>query len=90
MMKQVFAAGALALALAVFGAAFGGAGAVAQQRDTTGMPLAKYCNTVPNLSVKRRDAIETWVALCTVWFQAHHDRPRPPPKDAKPAKPEKE
>ena len=86
MMKQVFAAGALALALAVFG----GAGAVAQQRDTTGMPLAKYCNTVPHLSVQRRDAIETWVALCTVWFQAHHDRPRPPPKDAKPAKPEKE
>ncbi|MDP6572587.1 MAG: hypothetical protein QGI63_10135 [Rhodospirillales bacterium] len=86
MMKHVFAAGALALALGLFG----GTGAAAQQRDTTGMPLAKYCNTVPNLSVKRRDAIDTWVSLCTVWFQAHRDRPRPPPKDAKPAKPVKE
>ncbi len=81
MMKQFFAAGALALALA-----FGAAGAAAQQRDTTGMPLAKYCNIVPNLSVKRGDAIDTWVALCTVWFQANCDKPPPPPKDAKPEK----
>ncbi len=81
MMKQFFAAGALAFALA-----FGAVGAAAQQRDTTGMPLAKYCNIVPNLSVKRGDAVDTWVALCTVWFQAHRDKLPPPPKDAKPEK----
>ena len=83
MMKHVFVAGALALALSLFAVT----GAAAQQRDATGMPLAKYCNIVPNLSVKRGDAVDTWVALCTVWFQAHrNDAPEPP----KPAKPEKE
>ena len=85
MIKQFLTAGALALAINLFSAA----GAEAQQRDTTGMPLAKYCNTVPNLSVKRRDAIDTWVSLCTVWFQAHPVKPRPLPEGAKPAKPEK-
>ena len=85
MMKQVLAAGVLALALSLFG----GAETAAQQRDTKGMPLEKYCNTVPNLSVKRRDAIDTWVSLCTVWFEAHRDKPKPPPKNAKPDKPDK-
>ena len=85
MMKHLFVAGALALALNLFGAA----GAAAQQRDTTGMPLEKYCNTVPNLSVKRRDAIDTWVSLCTVWFEAHGDKRQPPPRPPEGAKPEK-
>ena len=89
MMKQVFAAGALVLALAVLGATFGAAGAAAQLRDATGMALSKYCNIVPNLSVKRRDAVDTWVALCTVWFRAQRDKPPAPPKAAKPAKPAK-
>lgn len=82
MMKHIFAAGAQALALGLFAAA----GAAAQQRDTTGMPLAKYCNIVPNLSVKRRDAIDTWVSLCTVWFEAQRKRPPPPPRPPKPEK----
>ena len=59
-MKHLFATGALALSL------FGVAAAAAQHRYNKGMPLDQQYKIAPNLSVKRRNAIDTWVSLCTV------------------------
>ncbi len=44
--------------------------ALAEQAGDAGMPLAQYCNTVPALQVQRRDSVDNWIRICTVWLNA--------------------
>lgn len=43
----------------------------------SGVPLTYYCTHVPDLSVNRPDAADTWVKICTVYFKAQPNRPAP-------------
>jgi hypothetical protein len=36
--------------------------------DQSGLPLSYYCAHVPDLSVKRSDAVGDWLNICTLYF----------------------
>lgn len=42
------------------------------------LPLSHYCTHVPDLSVNRPDSVDTWVKICTVFFNAKIAPPGPP------------
>ncbi len=77
---QIFAV--VAVSAAVVSAA-----AAAQQKPPThaeaqgGLPLSYYCSHVPELTVNRPHAVDDWVRICTVYFNA---RPHPPDSQAAP------
>lgn len=72
------------LGVAIIGLALAGP-ALAEQAGAAGKPLAQYCNTVPDLSAQRSDAVDNWVKICTVWFAANRPaEPRPPRDDPRP------
>lgn len=59
----------VALTLGLMLALAAAAGALAEQKDSSGVPLETYCNTAPDLGVRTKDSVDNWVAICTVWFQ---------------------
>jgi hypothetical protein len=52
---------------------------LAEQGAASGRPLREYCNTVPDLTVQRTDAVDNWVKICTVWFNAACREPEAAP-----------
>ena len=64
----------------------------AEQKGRGGQPLSVYCNTAPDFSVQRRDSVDNWVRICSLWLNApnaatgrtNRDTPAPP----SPSKPE--
>jgi hypothetical protein len=63
----------------------GAAPALAEQQTSSGKPLQVYCNSVPDLSVRRNDAVDNWIKICTVWLNAGCGKsiPAAPPKTGK-------
>ncbi len=48
----------------------------------SGLTLSYYCTHVPDLSVNRPDSVDTWVKICTVYFNARTNLP-----DLRPGRP---
>ena len=36
--------------------------------DQSGLPLSYFCTHVPDLSVKRPNAVDDWLKICTLYF----------------------
>ena len=36
--------------------------------EQSGLPLSYYCTHVPDLSVKRSDAVDDWLSICALYF----------------------
>lgn len=92
MMRRFFtmsASGAL-MAVAASGTALADENPAKHPDAQSGIPLLHYCNHVPDLSVDRPGSVETWVKICTVYFNARTnssgprspaDRPEKPPRE---------
>lgn len=55
----------------------------AEQVARQGLPLEIFCNTVPDLTVKRTDSVDNWVRICTVWLSAKCQASTPPLEELK-------
>ena len=63
----------LSLALTVFEAAAAIENPAKHAGEQSGLPLSYFCTHVPDLSVKRGDAVGDWLKICTLYFS----RPQP-------------
>lgn len=63
------------LAMALPGAAGADESPAKHAGAQSGIPLSYFCNHVPDLSVTRPDAVDTWVKICTVYFSAVSNQP---------------
>lgn len=45
--------------------------------EQSGLPLSYYCTHVPDLSVKRPDAVDDWLKICALYFS--QSQPQNPP-----------
>lgn len=51
-----------------------------EQGSQSGLPLSYYCNRVPDLGIDRRDSVDNWVKICTVYFKARSNQQEQPRK----------
>lgn len=62
---------------AVAAAAFSSPVKGAEQQSYSGIPMARYCNVAPDLSIDQTDAVDNWVRICSVWLSATGGRAGP-------------
>ena len=70
----------LSLALTVAAAAAAIENPAKHAGEQSGLPLSYFCTHVPDLSVKRSDAVGDWLKICTLYFS--RPQPQNPPGEA--------
>ena len=70
----------LSLALTVSEAAAAIENPAKHAGEQSGLPLSYFCTHVPDLSVKRGDAVGDWLKICTLYFS--RPQPQNPPGEA--------
>ncbi len=49
----------------------------AEQQSYSGIPMAQYCNVVPDLSIDQTNSVDNWTRICSVWLSATGGRAGP-------------
>ncbi len=49
----------------------------AEQQSYSGIPMAQYCNVVPDLSIDQTNSVDNWTRICSVWLAATGGRAGP-------------